>query len=62
MKEAEMLADDVLDGVKEIAAFIGKSERATFHLVQANQLPIFRLGKKIHARKSELERALRSAA
>ena len=57
-----MLADDVLDGVKEIAAFIGKSERATFHLIHGNQLPVFRLGKKIHARKSELEAAFRSAA
>lgn len=57
-----MLAEDVLDGVKEIAAFIGKSERATFHLVAAGQIPVFRLGKRIHARKSELEQALRSAA
>lgn len=57
-----MLADDVLDGVREIAEFIGKSERATFHLVHAGQLPVFRLGKKIHARKSELEAAFRSAA
>lgn len=57
-----MLADDVLDGVKEIAAFIGKSERATFHLIHGNQLPVFRLGKKIHARKSELEAAFRAAA
>ena len=57
-----MLADDVLDGVKEIAAFIGKSERATFHLIHNDQLPVFRLGKKIHARKSELERAFRAHA
>jgi hypothetical protein len=57
-----MLADDVLDGVKEIAAFIGKSERQTFHLVHAGAIPVFRLGKKIHARKSELERAFTAAA
>ena len=57
-----MLAEDVLDGVKEIAAFIGKSERATFHLVHAGSIPVFRLGKKIHARKSELEAAFRAAA
>ncbi len=57
-----MLADDVLDGVKEIAAFIGKSERATFHLIHENRLPVFRLGKKIHARKTELEAAFRAAA
>jgi len=57
-----MLADDILDGVKEIAAFIGKSERATFHLIHENRLPVFRLGKKIHARKTELEAAFRAAA
>lgn len=57
-----MLANDVLDGVKEIAEFIGKSERATFHLVHQGAIPVFRLGKKIHARKSQLEAALRAAA
>jgi hypothetical protein len=57
-----MLTEDLLDGVKEIAAFIGKSERATFHLIHQKQLPVFRLGKKIHARKSELERAFRADA
>ncbi len=57
-----MLADDVLDGVKEIAAYIGKSERATFHLIHGNQLPVFRLGKKIHARKTELDAAFSAAA
>jgi hypothetical protein len=56
------LSDDILAGVHEIAEFIGKSERATYHLAANGSLPVFRIGKKIHARKSELERRLRAAA
>lgn len=55
------LPDDILAGVPEIAAFIRKTERATYHLISNDELPVFRVGKKIHARKSDLERRFRTA-
>lgn len=54
------LPEDILAGVPEIAAFIRKTERATYHLIYADELPVFRVGKKIHARKSDLERRFQS--
>ncbi|GFZ85193.1 MULTISPECIES: helix-turn-helix transcriptional regulator [Sphingobium] len=56
------LADDLLKGVPEIAHHMGKTERATYHLIYNNQLPHFKIGGRIHARKSELDAAFRSQA
>ncbi|AEG50774.1 hypothetical protein Sphch_3159 [Sphingobium chlorophenolicum L-1] len=56
------LSHDLLSGVRQIADHIGKSERATYHLIENHRIPVFRLGNKIHARRSELDAAFRSAA
>lgn len=55
------LAQDLLAGVPAIATHLGKTERATYHLIYNNQIPHFKLGGRIHARKSELEATLRSS-
>jgi len=55
------LSDDILPSIDAIASHIGKTKRATYHLIYKNQIPHFRIGAKIHARKSELDAALRSS-
>ena len=57
-----MLNDDLLSGGAAIAAYIGQSERATWHMIYSGELPIVRKGRKIFARKSELEAAFRADA
>lgn len=56
------LAGDILKGVKEIADYRGETVRATYHHVAKGYLPVFRVGKIICARKSELNRALSAIA
>jgi hypothetical protein len=46
------LGDDLVPGVKRIAAYIGKTERQTYHLLETGQLPGFKLGNMWHIRKS----------
>jgi hypothetical protein len=48
------LADDLLEGASEIAAFLGKSPRQVYHLTQTRRLPVFRLGSILCARKSRI--------
>lgn len=57
-----MLSDDLLEGAAAIGRYIGKSERSTFHLIYNQQIPVIRKGRRIFARKSELEAAFRSDA
>lgn len=54
------LADDLLAGVPAIAQYIGKTERAAYHLIYNDQLPHFKIGRRIHARRTELDAALRA--
>ena len=56
------LSNDLLTGATEIGAYIKKSPRATYHLIEKGQIPTFRIGNKIHALKSELNARFRSAA
>ncbi|MBT4905934.1 MAG: hypothetical protein HOL07_00870 [Rhodospirillaceae bacterium] len=49
-----LLADDILCGADAIADYMGVPRRMIYHLAHASQLPIFRLGAKICARKSQL--------
>lgn len=56
------LKDDLLSGVKEIAAFIGEDEQVTGRLIRQGLLPAFRRSRKIFARRSEIDAAFRSAA
>ena len=56
-KEINELAGDILDGADQIALFIfgtTKKRRRVYNLVEAGELPTFRLGSSIHARKSAL--------
>jgi hypothetical protein len=54
----EGIADDLLGGLREIAAFTGLDEARVFVLANSGELPCFRLGRNWHARKSELAAAL----
>jgi hypothetical protein len=53
----EDLADDLLDGVTEIAAFLGWTERRTYYAAERRIIPAFKMGeRKWCARKSTLRR------
>lgn len=46
---------EVLEGAKAIAAFMGfQNPRSIYSAVEANNLPVFRVGKKICARRAVL--------
>ena len=55
--ENSSLSDDLLEGAEAIAQFlygdIGKKKRV-YYLAKQGELPVFRLGEVIHARKSAL--------
>jgi len=46
------MADDTVESVAAIAAYIGKTERQTFYLLEKQLIPGFKLGGKWHMRKS----------
>jgi hypothetical protein len=53
------LADDLLDGAAQIAAFLfgdAKQRRRVYWLVQKQSLPVFKIGQRICARPSTLRR------
>jgi len=52
MAESENL--DLLWGAAAIAAFIGKTKRATFHLLEQQQIPARKIGAQWVASKSAL--------
>ena len=54
MTDSENTALDLLYGVPRIAAFLGLSTKATYHLVERNRIPHFRWGKTVCARRSAL--------
>ena len=56
------LSDDLLTGAPAIAAYLGWNTRRVYHAVRMKYLPIKRIGGTLIARKSELNRALSSAA
>lgn len=60
------LADDLLTGADEIAAFLGAkfTERKVYHLAEQGSIPVFRLpgARTLHARKSQLRAAFSAAA
>jgi hypothetical protein len=56
-KTESPLAADLLNGVEEIARYIGWPVRKTQHQIASGRLPIKRFGQGITARKSELDRA-----
>jgi excisionase family DNA binding protein len=48
------LRDDLLNGVEEIAEFLGRTPRETYHLLSNGRLPAFKLGAGWNARRSTL--------
>ena len=52
------LKDDLLNGAFAIGEFIDKTERQTYYIAERRLLPIFRIGRMLHARKSELTAAM----
>lgn len=54
----ETLANDILAGAKAIATETGFSVRKVYDLAESGYLPVFKLGGKIHARRSELRASL----
>jgi hypothetical protein len=49
------LSDDLLTGAREIADYCGLSVRRIRHLADRHQLPVFRRGQLLHARKHKLD-------
>ena len=57
------LANDLLNGVKEIGDFIGEtSVRRVYYILEQKQIPAFKVGTLWKARKSEIARAYSSEA
>ncbi len=54
------LADDLLVGADAIAKFTGWSTRRIFYLNERGELPAFKVGGRLHARKSTLLNWVRS--
>ncbi|QUM70857.1 helix-turn-helix domain-containing protein [Sphingopyxis granuli] len=59
---ASTLKEDLLSGMKAIAAHIGETEMTTYNMVRKGEVPAFQRGRKWFARKSEIDAAFRSAA
>ncbi len=53
-EESTTLAEDLLTGAVQIAAFVGVEPRRAFYLLERGHLPAFKIGAKWHARKSTL--------
>lgn len=58
----EELKEDLMNGGKAIAKFIGLPEQTTYRLIANGEIPVIRVGKKIFGRKSEISARFRSAA
>ncbi len=52
------LANDLLEGADEIAAFMGWNRRRAFYAAERKLIPIFRVGNRLSARKSSLRRRI----
>jgi hypothetical protein len=63
-QEADVLGEDILDGVRKIAEYLGQDEKKTGYQIRAGYWDgaVFRVGKLIKARKSELARRASGAS
>lgn len=50
----EPLAEDLLYGADQIAAFLGVTRRAVYHLAEQHRVPVFHMGVRLCARRSRL--------
>ena len=53
---SKRLADDLLNGAKEIAEYLGWARPRVNYMVRAGHIPVIYIGRRMYARKSELER------
>jgi hypothetical protein len=51
---------DILTGAHAIGCHLGFPARRVYHLIRTGELPIFRMGWRVCARKSELDAILRA--
>ena len=56
-KHKETVAEDMLLGAEEIAAFLGISTAQVYHFARLKRLPIGKLGWNLIASKRKLQRA-----
>jgi hypothetical protein len=59
-RQADRLADDLLNGAAEIAEFLGTNTREIYWLARTKRLPIGRLGRKLIASRAQLRRAAKA--
>jgi excisionase family DNA binding protein len=52
---------DLIEGAANAATFTGLSRRKIYRLVEQGHVPSVRKGRRLYFRKSELERAFKSA-
>jgi hypothetical protein len=52
------LADDLMVGAKQIADWLGVSERKVFYWGETKRIPIFKVGSQLAGRKSTIARHL----
>lgn len=52
-----MLSSDLLRGARAASEFTGLTERAIYHLVETDRLPVIRKGRSLFFRRSSLEKA-----
>lgn len=45
---------DPLNGIEPIASFLTMNKRQAYHLHESGEIPTFKLGKKVYARRSTL--------
>jgi hypothetical protein len=57
-KDKSTLAEDLLIGVEPIAKYLGMKDRAVYHAASKGYLPVFHIGERIAARKSQLDKLL----
>jgi len=60
VKKHDDLAGDMLDGAEAIARFTGIPVTRVFYLCERGLIPVFKIGSRWCARKSELRSALTS--
>lgn len=53
------MKDDLVDGIKAIAAHLGFTEAKTYALHRGGHIPTFVVGRSVFARKSQLDRKFR---
>ncbi len=54
IEPVDNVANDLLRGAENIAEFLGITRRSVYYYAERGELPIFRLGNQLFARRSKL--------